>query len=204
MKTQTDCESICQRRIFVPISRTAADRSSANPIMPRQPITVQRSATRGELHLEAMQLVPERRDRVFAFFSDAFQLETLTPPWLQFAVLTPRPIHIRRGTLIDYRMRLHGASFRWQSRIDVWEPPLRFVDEQVRGPYRRWRHEHQFEEAEGGTMCRDIVDYSVPGGWLIERLFVRNSLLGIFEFRQRMLQQVFQLPMKHQLNTSQS
>ena len=88
-------------------------------------------------------------------------------------------------------MRLHGVPVRWQSRIVVWEPPLRFVDEQIRGPYRRWRHEHVFEEVVGGTICRDIVDYAVPGGWLIERLFVRNNLLKIFEFRQRMLEQAF-------------
>jgi ligand-binding SRPBCC domain-containing protein len=148
-----------------------------------------------------VQLLAERRDRVFALFSDAFRLETLTPPWLQFAVLTPRPIHMGKGTRIDYRMRLHGVPFRWQSRIDVWEPPLRFVDEQTRGPYRRWRHEHVFEEVVGGAICRDIVDYAVPGGWLIERLFVRNNLLKIFEFRQRMLEQVFpgsyEAPLEH-------
>jgi ligand-binding SRPBCC domain-containing protein len=141
-----------------------------------------------------VQFLAERRERVFELFSDAFQLESLTPPWLQFAVLTPRPIHIREGTRIDYRMRLHGVPLRWQSRIVVWEPPLRFVDEQIRGPYRRWRHEHGFEEVGGGTLCRDLVNYAVPGGRLVERLFVRNNLLKIFEFRQRRLEQVFQTP----------
>ena len=159
--------------------------------MPPNYITFRQSAARDEICLEAVQFFAERRDRVFAFFADAFQLEMLTPPWLHFAVLTPRPIHIRQGTTIDYKMRLHGVPVRWQSRIDVWEPPLRFVDEQTRGPYRRWRHEHVFEEVEGGTICRDIVDYAVPGGWLIDRVFVRNNLLKIFEFRQRRLEQVF-------------
>ena len=103
----------------------------------------------------------------------------------------PRPIHIRQGTTIDYQLRLHSVPVRWQSRIVIWDPPLRFVDEQVRGPYRRWRHEHVFEEVEAGTICRDLVDYAVPGGWLIERLFARNDLRKIFEFRQRMLEQAF-------------
>jgi ligand-binding SRPBCC domain-containing protein len=159
--------------------------------MRRNQITFRPSATGSGVLLEAAQFFAERRERIFEVFSDAFQLETLTPPWLQFAVLTPRPIHIREGTRIDYRMRLHGVPVRWQSRIDVWEPPLRFVDEQTRGPYRRWRHEHVFEEVTGGTIYRDRVDYAAPGGWLIERLFVRKSLLKIFEFRQRMLNQVF-------------
>jgi ligand-binding SRPBCC domain-containing protein len=93
--------------------------------------------------------------------------------------------------LIDYRLRLHGIPLRWQSRIEVWDPPHRFVDVQTRGPYRHWRHEHLFEAARGGTICRDIVDYEVPGGWLIERLFVRPDVARIFKFRQRRLEQLF-------------
>jgi ligand-binding SRPBCC domain-containing protein len=112
--------------------------------------------------LEATQFLAERRDRVFDFFSDAFQLEHLTPSWLQFSVQSPRPIHIREGMQIDYRLRVHGVPMRWQSRIEVWQPPIRFVDVQTRGPYRYWRHEHLFEEVAGGTICRDTVDYVVP------------------------------------------
>jgi len=141
--------------------------------------------------LQSQQFLPQVRDNVFAFFSDAFQLETLTSPWLHFSVLTPAPIQMRPGAVIDYRLRLHGIPMRWQSCIEVWEPPHRFVDVQMRGPYRSWRHEHFFEEQNGGTICRDIVDYSVPGGVLIERLFVRPDVLRIFSFRWHKLRELF-------------
>ena len=132
--------------------------------------------------LAATLLLPQPRDRVFEFFSDAFQLQTLTPDWMFFSVLTLPPIHLATGALIDYRLRVHGIPVRWQSRISVWEPPLRFVDEQTRGPYRCWRHEHVFEEVDGGTLCRDIVDYEVYGGSLINALLVRPDLIKIFTF----------------------
>lgn len=141
--------------------------------------------------LEATVWLPVARDDVFAFFSDAHQLEVLTPPWLNFRVLTPQPIAMRAGLLIDYRLRLHGLPMRWQSRIDVWEPPLRFVDVQTRGPYRYWRHEHQFVEQDGGTLCQDIVDYEVPGGALVERWLVRPDLRTIFGFRRQKMAELF-------------
>jgi ligand-binding SRPBCC domain-containing protein len=149
------------------------------------------SQTGTGMRLEAVQFLPARRPRVFDFFSDAFQLETLTPPWLHFSVLTPAPIPIAAGTLIDYRLRLHGVPIRWQSRICLWEPPFRFVDEQTRGPYRRWYHEHVFEDVPGGTICRDIVDYAVPGGWLMDRLLVRTDIARIFRFRMLKLKELF-------------
>jgi ligand-binding SRPBCC domain-containing protein len=141
--------------------------------------------------LEAVQFLPARRERIFEFFCDAHQLEPLTPAWLRFMVRTPRPIDLKQGARIDYQLRLHGVPIRWQSCIDVWEPPYRFVDVQIRGPYRHWRHEHVFEEADGGTVCRDIVDYAVPGGWLVERFFVRDDVQKIFEYRQRRLEEFF-------------
>jgi ligand-binding SRPBCC domain-containing protein len=141
------------------------------------------------LHTEFV--LPQVREDVFRFFADAFQLETLTPPWLNFAVLTPAPIDICAGTLIDYRLRLHGVPIRWRTRISMWEPPFRFVDEQLRGPYRRWRHEHTFESIDGGTLCRDVVDYAVPFGRLIERFFVRGELIRIFSYRQNRLRELF-------------
>jgi len=142
---------------------------------------------------EAVQWLPQPRDRVFEFFADACQLEAITPPWLRFAVLTPPPIEMHAGARIEYRLRLHGIPIRWQSVISVWEPPFRFVDEQVRGPYRRWRHEHVFDIAENGTFCRDIVDYEVPGGALVDRLFVRPDLRRIFRFRQETLARLLTL-----------
>ena len=149
------------------------------------------NSPRGGYRLESAQFLPRPRDEIFEFFSDAFQLETLTPDFLHFKVLTPPPIQIGHGTLIDYRLRLHGIPLRWRSRISVWEKPFRFVDEQVWGPYRRWNHEHRFEEVEDGTLCRDVVDYSVWGGRPIEALFVRPDVRKIFAFRQAKLRELF-------------
>jgi len=128
---------------------------------------------------------------VFPFFANAGNLQALTPDWLGFAILTPQPIEMQRGTLIDYRIRLRGIPRRWQSEITAWEPPHRFVDEQKRGPYRVWIHEHRFEEKDGGTLVTDFVQYAVFGGTIIERLFVRNNLEKIFAFRRIKLTELF-------------
>jgi ligand-binding SRPBCC domain-containing protein len=154
-------------------------------------VQIARSPSGLGYRLEAAVVLPQRRKRVFAFFADAFQLERITPPWLHFAVLTAAPINIEEGTIIDYRLRLHGIPIRWQSRIGVWEPPHRFVDEQTHGPYRRWHHTHLFEETQGGTLCRDSVEYDVVGGRLIDKLFVRPDLRKIFAFRNRTLAELF-------------
>lgn len=124
---------------------------------------------------------------VFPFFADARNLQALTPDWLNFEVLTPGPVELRVGALIDYRLRVHGLPLRWRTHIKVWEPPHRFVDEQLRGPYRQWIHEHTFAERNGGTLARDVVHYAVPGGALINRLFVRRDVERIFAFRREQL-----------------
>jgi len=141
--------------------------------------------------LEANQFLPQPRERIFEFFSDACQLENLTPGWLSFSVLTPRPIRVVTGTIIDYRLKLHGIPLRWQSEISLWEPPLRFADRQIRGPYRRWHHEHSFEPVQGGTLCHDIVEYDVIGGKPIHAVFVKPDLVKIFSYRQERLAQIF-------------
>lgn len=137
--------------------------------------------------------VPRPVEEVFAFFADARQLETITPPWLHFRVLTPSPLEIRQGTLIDYRLRLHGIPIRWRSEICDWEPPFRFVDQQLRGPYRLWWHEHTFEAREGGTLVGDHVRYRAPGGAFIDRLFVRPDLRRIFDYRHQRLCEIFEV-----------
>lgn len=104
-----------------------------------------RTANGRSRQLSAELYVPQARDEVFEFFADASRLQDSTPPWLHFHVLTPAPIVMHEGTMIDYRLRVHGLPMRWQSRISVWDPPYQFVDEQTRGPYRLWRHTHQFE-----------------------------------------------------------
>lgn len=135
------------------------------------------------------------RSDVFPFFSEARNLERLTPDWLHFEVLTPAPVEMDAGTLIDYRLRLHGLPLRWRSEITAWEPPRRFVDRQAKGPYRLWEHEHRFEEL--GTGCRvvDRVRYAVPGGAGLERL-VHRWIVGpdverIFAYRRRHIREQF-------------
>jgi ligand-binding SRPBCC domain-containing protein len=141
--------------------------------------------------LEAETWIDRPRTEVFAFFADAFQLEAITPPWLHFEVTTPQPIDLRQGSLIDYRLKLRGIPMKWRSEITVWEPPYRFVDEQRRGPYKLWRHEHAFEERDGGTLCRDRVTYDVPGGWLVNKLLVQRDVERIFRFRDQRMKEIF-------------
>ncbi|MDE2719751.1 SRPBCC family protein [Candidatus Palauibacter polyketidifaciens] len=138
----------------------------------------------------ASQWVPSPLDRTFAFFSDAYNLERITPPFVKFRIVTPPPIVMRVGTRIDYRLRLHGIPIRWQSEITHWDPPHGFIDEQRRGPYRKWIHEHRFREEDGGTRVEDHVMYAVPGGVLIDRWFVRPDLLRIFDYRQRVISEL--------------
>jgi ligand-binding SRPBCC domain-containing protein len=131
--------------------------------------------------------LPRPREEVFPFFADAHNLEVITPAWLNFKILTPGPILMRTGAKIDYEFRLRGLAVRWRSEITVWEPPVRFVDAQVRGPYRSWVHEHTFEERDGGTLAKDHVEYSVWGGRFMDWLLVRRQVREIFEYRERKL-----------------
>ena len=139
----------------------------------------------------SQQLVPAPLDEVFEFFSDARNLQRLTPPWLKFKVLTPEPIEMAPGVLIDYRLSWRGIPIRWRTEIEVWEPKVRFVDRQLRGPYRLWRHEHRFAEHRGGTMVEDTVAYSAFGGRLAHALVVSRDVERIFNYRQQALGSVF-------------
>lgn len=133
------------------------------------------------LHAECVLTAP--LVEVFDFFSKAENLERLTPPWLAFQILTPPPIEMRVGTIIDYRIKLKVVPMLWRSEITVWEPGVRFVDEQRRGPYKYWEHEHRFEAVDGGTRMIDHVQYGVPGGSLVHKLVVRPDLEKIFGYR---------------------
>ncbi len=135
--------------------------------------------------------LPHQPQDVFPFFADAFNLERLTPPSLGFRVLTPSPIEMKVGTLIDYRVRLRGVPMRWQSEITAWEPPHRFADEQRRGPYRLWVHEHTFTSQDSGTIAKDTVRYAVLGGAIVQRLFVASELKRIFQYRNAALKDHF-------------
>jgi ligand-binding SRPBCC domain-containing protein len=130
-----------------------------------------------KLHTFESELwLPQSPEELFLFFSNASNLEQITPPWLNF---------------IDYRLRVHGFPVRWRTRINAWEPPHRFVDEQIRGPYRRWVHEHTFTSAKGGTRMHDKVTYAVPLDVLVHRLFVLRDIKEIFQFRSGALRRRF-------------
>jgi ligand-binding SRPBCC domain-containing protein len=150
-------------------------------------------------HVFTTEMTLERPvDTVFPFFSDAHNLEAITPPWLNFRVLTPAPIDMRAGTLIDYRIRIRGVWVTWRTRIAVWEPPYRFVDEQLKGPYVRWYHEHTFEavtlpDGRPGTLCRDRVEHLSPGGPLeplVNAVFVKRDVARIFAYRSQKLREL--------------
>ncbi|MDP9004680.1 MAG: SRPBCC family protein [Verrucomicrobiota bacterium] len=142
-------------------------------------------------NFESELWLPRPREEVFAFFADATNLDLLTPDWLQFHTITPQPIAMRAGTLIDYQLRLRGIPIRWRTEIKVWEPPTRFVDEQIRGPYRLWIHEHTFAERDGGTLVRDRVRYAVPFDFLAHKFLVRPDVERIFAFHTQVLQERF-------------
>ncbi len=138
--------------------------------------------------LETAQFIQRPRDDVFALFADPENLEAITPSDLQFEMVTPQPIAMRVGALIEYRLRLLGVGFSGLTRIEMFEPGCRFVDVQVQGPYRSWRHTHEFADAPNGTLVRDRVEYELPLGPLGElahALFVRGRLERIFAFRRQ-------------------
>lgn len=135
--------------------------------------------------------LPQPREKIFDFFSNPHNLDRITPPWLKFKVLSPPSTVIGAGTSLDYRLRLHGIPIRWRSEISVWQPPDRFVDRQIKGPYSLWVHEHTFSEQTGGTLVGDHVEYSVPGGALVNLLLVAPDLERIFDYRHQVLKEVF-------------
>jgi ligand-binding SRPBCC domain-containing protein len=143
--------------------------------------------------LKSEVLLPRPRDEVFAFFSAAENLQRITPPELRFRILTPLPIEMAVGTLIEYRLGLFGVSFPWRTRISAWDPPHSFTDEQLAGPYRQWIHTHSFHDAPSGTLVRDEVRYRLPLFPLGELTYpvVRLQLARIFGYRRRRLAELF-------------
>jgi ligand-binding SRPBCC domain-containing protein len=141
----------------------------------------------GPYTLERQQRITGTPDEVFAFFGDAGNLESITPPLLDFHLVTPEPITMGVGTLLRYRLKVRGVPVRWLSVIREWDPPHRFVDEQLTGPYALWHHTHTFEpDGDDATIMRDVVRYALPLGGLGElahRLLVRSDLERIFDYR---------------------
>lgn len=140
--------------------------------------------------LESALRVPLRREEVFPFFADASNLERITPPNLCFRVVSPRPIEMEAGTQIAYRLSLFRVPFSWLTLISEWDPPVKFVDQQIRGPYRSWIHTHEFVSEPGATLIRDRVEYELPL-WPLGEIalpLVRFQLDRIFRFRSDAVQ----------------
>lgn len=146
-----------------------------------------------EFVFESSLWLPRKADELFDFFGRAANLEAITPPWLNFEILTPSSIEIRAGALIDYRLKVRGIPLRWRTEILKWDPPREFIDIQVRGPYKLWHHTHRFTPRDGGTLCEDRVRYYPRGGRLIQWLFVRRDVESIFDFRRKKLLERFGL-----------
>ena len=140
--------------------------------------------------LQREQWIPKPPEEVFPFFASTGNLESLTPDWLHFHVISESKA-IERGTKIDYKLRIHGIPVRWQSEITVWAPPDRFIDRQTKGPYSLWIHEHTFEEQDNGTLVGDTVEYAVPGGTLVQKFLVAPDLERIFDYRHKVLAALF-------------
>lgn len=139
-------------------------------------------------------VIKKPRAELFSFFSEAGNLQLLTPSWLDFKILISVPITMSQGTIIDYRLKLMGIPFKWRTEITVWDPPFRFVDMQVKGPYLAWIHEHRFEEKGGHTLMTDRVEYRIPGlivGDILHILLIKQRLKRIFAYRQQVIQRIF-------------
>ncbi|HEY4056000.1 MAG TPA: SRPBCC family protein, partial [Kofleriaceae bacterium] len=134
------------------------------------------------------------RHEVFEFFANAENLEKLTPPSLSFHILSPTPIEMKRGARIDYRIKLQGVPMKWRTKIEAYEPEERFIDIQEKGPYKTWHHTHTFRDVPGGTEIRDRVEYELPLGPLgaiAHALFVKRQLRGIFDYRVKVMRDMF-------------
>ncbi len=144
--------------------------------------------------LRRVQWIPRAPEQVFAFFSEAANLEEITPPWLRFRILTPASSLMATGARLRYRLSWHGVPVSWTTEIRRWDPPLRFVDVQLSGPYRLWHHTHRFEPLNGGTRMTDVVRYRLPLGLIgraIHALKVRRDVEQIFDYRFKRINQMF-------------
>lgn len=144
--------------------------------------------------LRREQWIARPIDEVFAFFAEARNLEKITPPWLGFKIISMSTNSISEGTVIHYRLRLHGIPMHWRTDILDWNPPLGFVDEQTKGPYKQWRHTHSFEAYGDRTKMIDKVQYSLPFGVLgriVHALKVRGDVSRIFDYRRLQIDALF-------------
>ena len=146
--------------------------------------------------INTKQYINKSLDVVFEFFSKPENLEMITPKSLSFNILTPIPIRMEKGSLIDYTIRLFGIPIHWRTLISDYEPPFRFVDQQIKGPYTFWHHTHTFQQVDGGVEIIDKVKYSLTMGWLgtlVHSIWVRKDLEKIFEHRKTVIQNYFEI-----------
>lgn len=148
-----------------------------------------------EYILERKQIIQHPRDEVFEFFADAGNLERITPPELNFHIITPQPIDIKKGALIDYTLKLRGIPITWKTEITQWNPPFDFIDSALKSPYKQWIHLHTFEAGENGeTIMKDIVRYRLPFEPLgdLAHWYVKKELKYIFDYRYKVIEEIFQ------------
>lgn len=134
------------------------------------------------------------RAEVFDFFAEAGNLERITPPELNFQIITPQPLELKKGALIDYKLSLHGIPMSWRTEITEWNPPHSFVDTQLSGPYSQWIHRHTFTELEPNkTLIEDEVKYRLPLEPLgdLAHFIVRGQLENIFNYRETAVAEIF-------------
>lgn len=147
-----------------------------------------------EYILERKQIIARARAEVFEFFADAGNLERITPPELNFQIITAQPIDIKKGALIDYRLKLRGLPITWKTEITEWNPPHEFVDSALKSPYKQWIHLHTFEENENGaTIMKDRVRYRLPFEPLgnLAHWYVKKELEYIFDYRYKVIEEIF-------------
>lgn len=147
--------------------------------------------------LQREQWLARTPERVFPFFAQPENLALITPPSLGFRLLTPGPVDMKEGRIIDYTIRVMGLPARWRTLISRYDPPRCFVDEQLSGPYSFWHHTHRLEPRDGGTLLFDEVRYALPIALigpardLLHTLYVRPALERIFDYRQQVFQERF-------------
>lgn len=140
------------------------------------------------------QFIDTPINEVFSFFEKPENLQEITPPYLNFKIITPSPIKMEEGQVISYKIKLRGIPLTWKSLISLYDPPNSFIDEQIRGPYAIWHHTHTFKEEDGGTMIEDEVKYAIPFsiiGRICNHLFIKNDLNKIFQYRKEKISLIF-------------
>jgi len=152
-------------------------------------------------HIKFQQFIDLPINDVFNFFSKPENLSLITPPRLKFDILTPAPIIMKEGQLIDYSLTImYCLKLRWRTLITDYNQPYKFVDQQIKGPYSLWHHTHEFEEKDGGTLIHDSVTYAVPFGvigQLLHAVYIKYDIKNIFKYRHKILDAIF-LEIKNQ------